>query len=83
MERPSYPPETRYYFADLDNLGAVHRWTPQVLYINLLGLVYLFVGFFVLFKQARTSAIRIALRDGVCCRICLSLLHAYRQLSRS
>lgn len=51
MERPSYPEETRYYYADLDNLGGVHRWTPRVLYINLLGLVYLFVGFFVLFKQ--------------------------------
>jgi hypothetical protein len=51
MERPSYPENTRFYYADLDNLGAVHRWTPQVLYINLLGLVYLFVGFFVLFKQ--------------------------------
>jgi hypothetical protein len=51
MERPSYPEDTRFYWADLDNLGAVHRWTPQVLYINLLGLVYLFVGFFVLFKQ--------------------------------
>ena len=51
MERPSYPEDTRYYYADLDNLGAVHRWTPRVLYINLLGLVYLFVGFFVLFKQ--------------------------------
>ncbi len=51
MERPSYPEETRYYFADLDNLGAIHRWTPRVLYVNLLGLVYLFVGFFVLFKQ--------------------------------
>lgn len=51
MERPSYPEETRYYYADLDNLGAVHKWTPRVLYINLLGLVYLFVGFFVLFKQ--------------------------------
>lgn len=51
MERPSYPESTRYYFADLDNLGAVHRWTPRVLYINLLGLAYLFVGFFVLFKQ--------------------------------
>jgi two-component system, NtrC family, sensor kinase len=51
MERPSYPPETRYYYADLDNLGAVHRWTPRVLYVNLLGIVYLFVGFFVLFKQ--------------------------------
>ncbi|PYS70065.1 MAG: hypothetical protein DMF69_14775 [Acidobacteria bacterium] len=51
MERPSYPEETRFYFADLDNLGSVHKWTPRVLYINLLGLVYLFVGFFVLFKQ--------------------------------
>jgi len=51
MERPSYPEDTRFYYADLDNLGAVHRWTPRVLYINLLGLVYLFVGFFVLFKQ--------------------------------
>lgn len=51
MERPSYPEETRFYFADLDNLGAVHRWTPRVLYFNLIGLVYLFVGFFVLFKQ--------------------------------
>ena len=51
MQRPSYPPETREYWADLDNLGTFHKWTPRVLYINLLGLVYLFVGFFVLFKQ--------------------------------
>jgi two-component system NtrC family sensor kinase len=51
MERPSYPEETRFYYADLDNLDAVHKWTPRVLYINLLGVVYLFVGFFVLFKQ--------------------------------
>ncbi|MFN2532556.1 MAG: ATP-binding protein [Pyrinomonadaceae bacterium] len=51
MERPSYPEETRQYYADLDNLGAIHKWTPRVLYINLLGVIYLFVGFFVLFKQ--------------------------------
>src|SRR5215211_3813030 len=51
MQRPSYPAETREYWADLDHLGAVHKWTPRVLYINLIGLVYLFVGFFVLFKQ--------------------------------
>jgi len=51
MERPSYPKETRDYWADLDNLGAIHKWTPRVLYINLIGLAYLFVGFFVLFKQ--------------------------------
>lgn len=51
MERPSYPEETRVYYADLDSLNEVHRWTPRTLYVNLIGLVYLFVGFFVLFKQ--------------------------------
>jgi two-component system, NtrC family, sensor kinase len=51
MQRPSYPPETRDYWADLDNLGSIHRWTPRVIYINIIGLAYLFIGFFVLFKQ--------------------------------
>ena len=51
MERPSYPPETRYYYADLSELGAIHRWDPRTIYVNLIGIVYLFVGFFVLFKQ--------------------------------
>ena len=51
IERPSYPEESRFYYADLDNLDATHKWTPRALYINLIGLVYLFVGFFVLFKQ--------------------------------
>jgi two-component system, NtrC family, sensor kinase len=49
--RPSYPTESQAYYADLDNLGAVEHWTPRDLYINLIGLVYLVVGFFVLFKQ--------------------------------
>ena len=51
IERPSYPEESRYYYADLDNLNAIHKWTPRDLYINLIGVVYLLVGFFVLFKQ--------------------------------
>ncbi len=51
IERPSYPAESRFYYADLDRLDAIHKWTPRDLYINLIGLVYLFVGFFVLFKQ--------------------------------
>ena len=51
MKRPSYSPEVGAYWADLDNLGAYHKWEPRVLYLNLLGVVYLFVGFFVLFKQ--------------------------------
>ena len=51
IERPSYPVETRYYYADLDNLGAVSSWTARDLYINLIGIVYLFIGLFVIFKQ--------------------------------
>jgi len=51
IERPSYPEDSRLYYADLDNLDAIHKWTPRVVYINLIGLVFLFVGFFVLFKQ--------------------------------
>ena len=51
IERPSYPADSRLYYADLDHLDATHKWTPLVVYINLIGLVFLFVGFFVLFKQ--------------------------------
>ncbi len=51
IERPSYPPESRDYFADLDSIDAVPSWTPRALYINLIGIVYLIVGFFVLFRQ--------------------------------
>ena len=51
IERPSYPEESRFYYSDLDGLDAIYKWTPRAVYINLIGLVFLFVGFFVLFKQ--------------------------------
>src|SRR3954471_18872103 len=51
IERPSFPPETRYYYADLDNLPAFKSLTPLNLYINLIGLAYLFMGLFVIFRQ--------------------------------
>lgn len=50
-ERPSNPPETRFYYAYLYNLDAKPRWTEHDLYLNFIGLVYLLVGLFVLFKQ--------------------------------
>lgn len=51
MTRPAYPSQLSAYWADLDHLGTFHRWTPRVLYINLIGVIYLLVGFFVLLKQ--------------------------------
>src|SRR6266436_96784 len=55
IERPSDPPETRYYYADLDHLASVNSLTARDLYLNLIGLVYLFVGLFVIFKQGGRS----------------------------
>src|SRR6266849_6327627 len=55
IERPSYPSETRNYYADLDNLGSIQNWTARDLYLNLIGLVYLCVGLFVIFKQGGRS----------------------------
>ncbi|HMJ25157.1 MAG TPA: GAF domain-containing protein, partial [Pyrinomonadaceae bacterium] len=55
IERPSYPVETRFYYADLDHLGTIPNWSARDLYVNLIGLVYLFVGLFVVFKQGGRS----------------------------
>lgn len=52
IERPSFPPETRFYYADLHNLQAIPNLSAHDRVIVLTGLVYLFVGLFVLFKQA-------------------------------
>ncbi|HYE65173.1 MAG TPA: ATP-binding protein [Pyrinomonadaceae bacterium] len=51
IERPSFPPETRFYYADLFDLEVIPNWTTRDFYINFIGLVYLCVGLFVLFKQ--------------------------------
>jgi hypothetical protein len=51
IERPSHPEATRFYYADVYNLQPRVRWRMPVLYLNLVGVIYLFVGFFVLFKQ--------------------------------
>ncbi|HVF56199.1 MAG TPA: ATP-binding protein [Pyrinomonadaceae bacterium] len=51
IERPSNPEETRFYYVYLDNLTPSQTVTPRDLYINLIGVVYLLVGLFVLFKQ--------------------------------
>jgi hypothetical protein len=51
IERPSYPEETRFYEADLYDITAIPSWTAHELYVNVIGLVWLFVGLFVLFKQ--------------------------------
>src|SRR5437764_7457909 len=51
IERPSFPAETRNYYADLDSLPSRATLTPLSFYINLIGVVWLFMGLFVIFRQ--------------------------------
>lgn len=51
IERPSFPEETRFYKADIYGLDTVPTWTERDLYINFIGIIYLLIGLFVLFKQ--------------------------------
>jgi two-component system, NtrC family, sensor kinase len=51
IERPSFPAETRFYYADLDNLGTIQTTSPGDLYVNFIGVIFLCVGLFVVFKQ--------------------------------
>ncbi|MGB8508347.1 MAG: hypothetical protein WCD76_08075, partial [Pyrinomonadaceae bacterium] len=55
IERPSNPQETRFYHVNLENLTPIQGVTTRDLYINLIGVVYLLVGLFVLFKQGERA----------------------------
>ncbi len=51
FQRPSYTFGNNFYYADLRKLDAPPRWTASLLSLVFVGLVFLFIGFFVLFKQ--------------------------------
>lgn len=54
-QKPAYSFADNYYFADLRNIDPVPRWTPPVIFLSIVGLIWLLVGAFVLFKQGSRS----------------------------
>jgi hypothetical protein len=54
-QRPSYSFTNNFYYADLKNLDTTTRWTPSIVFLLLVGIVWLGVGLFVLFKQGGNS----------------------------
>ena len=50
-QRPSYSFNNNYYYADLSHIGTQPRWDASILLLAFVGLLYLSVGLFVLFKQ--------------------------------
>lgn len=54
-QKPSYSFSDNYYYADLRHIDPIPRWTPQIIFLSIVGLVWLGVGIFVLFKQGSQS----------------------------
>ncbi len=54
-QKPGYSFTDNYYYADLRHIDSVPRWTPSIIFLAIVGLVWLGVGLFVLFKQGSRS----------------------------
>jgi hypothetical protein len=50
-QKPSYSFANNFYYADLRNIDTPPRWTPSVIFLTFVGLIWFAVGVFVLFKQ--------------------------------
>ncbi len=76
-QRPSYSFADNYYFADLRNIDSVPRWTPSIIFLAIVGIIWLGVGVFVLFKQGSRSPFVLHFAT-----VCLAafVFHTYRPL---
>ncbi len=76
-QKPSYSFADNYYFADLRHIDSVPRWTPSIIFLTIVGLVWLGVGVFVLFKQGSRSPFVLHFAT-----VCLAafVFHVYRAI---
>ena len=54
-QRPSYTFANNFYYGDLSHIDVLPRWTAAVIFLLIVGLIWLGVGTFVLFKQGSHS----------------------------
>jgi PAS domain S-box-containing protein len=54
-QKTSYSTLNSFYFADLKHIDTLPRWTPKVTFLGFVGLIWLGIGLFVLFKQGSRS----------------------------
>lgn len=76
-QRPSYSFANNYYYADLKHIDTQPRWTAPVIFLTFVGIVWLVVGIFVLFKQGGHAPFVLHFAN-----ICLAafVFHVYRAL---
>lgn len=77
VQRTSYSFADNYYFADLTRIDSLPRWPNSVILMSIVGLIWLGVGLFVLFKQgARTPFV---LHFATVC-LAAFIFHVYKPL---
>ena len=76
-QRPAYSFPDNFYFADLRHIDPIPRWTPSVIFLSIVGVIWLGVGIFVLFKQGSRSPFVLHFAA-----ICLSafIFHTYKAI---
>ena len=76
-QRPSYSASDSFYFADLRHIDSVLRWTPSIIFLSIVGVFWLGVGVFVLFKQGSQSPFVLHFAT-----VCLAafVFHVYRPI---
>ncbi len=76
-QRPSYSFKDNFYYADLRHIDSFPRWTAGIVSLAFVGIVWLGVGLFVLFKQGGRSPFVLNFAT-----ICLAafIFHVYKPL---
>ena len=76
-QKPSYSFANNFYYADLKNIDTLPRWTASIVFLTIVGIIWLGIGIFVLFKQGSRSPFVLHFAT-----ICLTafVFHVYRSL---
>ncbi|MEO6588235.1 MAG: hypothetical protein ABIP06_02805, partial [Pyrinomonadaceae bacterium] len=74
-QKTSYSFANNFYYADLRNIDTLPRWTPAIIFLTLVGFIWLGVGIFVLFKQGSQSPF--VLHFAMVC-LAAFVFHVYR-----
>jgi len=77
-QKPAYSFTNNFYYADLKNIDTMPRWTPAMIFLTIVGLVWFGVGIFVLFKQGSRSPFVLHFAT-----VCLAafVFHVYKPLN--
>ncbi len=77
-QKTSYSFANNFYYADLKNIDTLPRWTPSIIFLTIVGLIWLGVGMFVLFKQGSRSPF--VLHFAMVC-LAAFVFHVYHSLN--